>query len=151
MKYTLALCTILTACGGGGIYQAPNLIPRAQAQAVSVTEVAHLHAILRPDDAGRWYIQADTDHAPIGIVPHVEQGPDFVRVFFDRDYRFAGVIQVTSDDDFGGIISGHSNLGLNAATIRVHANGKMIDPATVRQYVPAGGGNLWISVTMVNR
>ena len=125
----------------------------ASAQAQTVHQ---LHAIVRPDAAGRWYVQADVDHAPSGISPTVEQGSDergpFVRVFFSRGYSHAGVVQISSDDDFGAAgITGHGNLGLNHTTIRVHAKGRPIDPARIWRYAKPGGGNLWVSVTMVQR
>jgi hypothetical protein len=111
--------------------------------------VHQLHAIIRPDSTGRWYVQNDVDHAPIGITTRVDQGPDFVRIFFTRGYSHAGTIQVTSDDDFRDRVSGHSNLGLNHATVRIVAGGQVIDPATVWDHAPVGSGNLWVSVTMV--
>lgn len=147
-KILAAIALALSACGGG---TDTIPLPAAHASAPPPVEVAHLHAILRPDSAGRWFIQNDVDHMPIGVLMQVEQTPEFVRIFFDRNYTHAGVIQITSDDDFRGTIAGHSNLGLNAATIRITANGRPIDPAAVYAFVPPGAGNLWISVTMVNR
>jgi hypothetical protein len=148
--WALVLAAPLTACGGG------DVIPPAQAQAAPEPANHHLHAIVRPDAAGRWYVQADVDHAPSGISPTVEQGRDergpFVRVFFSRSYSHAGIVHISSDDDFGAAgITGHSNLGLNNATIRIHAKGRLIDPATVWDHLPSGAGNLWVSVTMMQR
>jgi len=115
-----------------------------------------LHAILRPDSNGRWYVQTnigprpDPDHASAGISWQVEQTSEYVRVFFLRNYRWAGTVTVTSDDDFAGRVQGFSNLGLNAATIRIHVDGRRIDPAHILQHVPtaADGGNLWVHVRM---
>lgn len=152
--FALLAGLLVVACGGDGPGPSPGLISTAHAAApasAATVEVAHLHAVLRPDSSGRWFVQSDVDHMPIGILRQVEQGPDFVRIFFDRTYTHAGSIQVTSDDDFMGTISGYSNLGLNNATIRIVANGRVIDPATVLAFVPPGSGNLWITVTMVNK
>lgn len=141
------LAWALTACGGAS----DVVLPPAHAATAAPVEIVHLHAVLRPDSSGRWFIQNDEDHAPFGILLQVEQGPDFVRIFFDRNYTHAGAIHVTADDDFRGTISGYSNLGLNAATIRVVANGHVIDPAAVTSFVPPGAGNFWITVTMLNK
>lgn len=139
-----AAAVVAAACGGGG--------GPAQGQTPPPAEVSHLFCVLRPDSAGRWFVQDDIDHAPVGISSFVEQGPDFLRLFFDRTYSHAGVIQVSTDDSFGDHVSGHSNLGRSNATIRLVANGQVIDPARVWEYVPpAGGGNLWVSVVMVNK
>lgn len=149
MKITVLLLSLfLVGCGGGGDFIP---IPSAKAQTIAPIEVVQLHAILRPDNNGRWYIQDNVDHTPLGISLTVEQTSEFVRIFFNRTYKFAGTIQVTSDDDFNVVVNGYSNLGLNSATIRVYANGKMIDPATVYNYIPVGSGNFWINATMVNK
>lgn len=152
---------LLTACGGtGGTSDSPRTsepaailgISSASAQAVSVTEVAHLHAVLRPDSNGRWFIQNDVDHVPIGFQMYVEQDETNLYVYFDRNYTHAGVIQITSDDDFGlAHVSGHSNLATNKARIVILVNGQPINPATIYDHMPQGGGNFWISVTMINR
>jgi hypothetical protein len=139
----------LMACGGGDYIP----LPAAQAQTAPAFDSFTLHAIVRPDEAGRWFVQNDADHAPRGIATTIEQGTDqrgpYVRVFFDRTYSHAGAITITTDDDFGPSVSAHSNLGLNHATIRVFVGGKMVDPATVRPV--AGGGNLWITAQMQHR
>jgi hypothetical protein len=143
-----ALALVLASCGGGDD-AGPTA---AQAQTVSgPVEVAQMHFVLRPANDGRWYIQNDIDHASVGVLPQIEQGADYLRVFFERPYTHAGVIQVTSDDDFRDRIGGYSNLGLNNATIRVTHAGQVIDPATVYSYVPVGSGNFWVTVTMVNK
>lgn len=144
-KSPLVFAAFLSACGGDF-----NPIPAAQAQAPRV-EVSQIHFILRPDSGGQWFIQDDVDHMPIGVVRQIEQGSDYLRVSFDRTYTHAGVIQITSDDDFRDRVSGHSNLGLSSATIRIVAGGQVIDPARIWEHVEPGGGNLWVSVTMLNR
>lgn len=138
----LAIALLLSACGGS------DVVSTVQAQEVPRLEKFHLHAILRPDSNGRWYVQSDVDHLPDGVSLTVEQTPEFVRIFFSQNYKFAGTIQVTSDDDFADEVKGYSNLGLNHATIRVKARGKPINPADVYQYIPPGSGNFWINVTM---
>jgi len=139
----LASCAILSGCGGGG-----DIVSGANA-ASSSTQVDRLRFILRPDATGRWFIQNDQDHASEGVHLNVEQGGDYLRVYFTQPYRFAGVIQITSDDDFGSRITGHGNLGLSSTTIRVMANGVRIDPSRVWDHIPVGGGNFWVSVEMV--
>lgn len=143
----IAAAMALTACGGGG----PDLIPSAHAQAAPPVEIAHLHCILRPDSNGRWFVQSDADHSPLGVSLQVEQTAEYVRIFFESNYTHAGVIQITSDDDFRGTIQGFSNLGLNAATIRIVANGQVINPAAAVAFAPPGAGNLWISIVMMNK
>lgn len=158
LSYLLALS--LTACGGGG----DSPISAAQAQAIppAPVEVARFDFVLRPDDSGHWFIQDDVDHAARGVLPQVMQCPGadgcqpgdaFVRVSFDRRYTHAGVVQITSDDDFGKHgIEGHGNLGVTSTTILITRAGVgQIDPASVYQYTPVGAGNLWVSVTMVNK
>jgi len=104
--------------------------------------------ILRPNAAGQWYIQNDVDHKSFGVNPQIIQTPTYLEVVFDKPYSHAGVIQITSDDDFRNRISGHGNLGLNSTRIVVVANGEKINPADVYQYLPVGGGNFWCSVEM---
>ena len=126
----------------------------AKAQAQAQIEVARLHCILRPDETGRWRIQGlddgDPDHAPIGCT-RLTQLPDALVLDFDRRYTHAGVIQITSDDDFGQRVAGYGNLGLTGSRIVIYACGQQIDPGRVRECLPGGSGNLWVSVTMVNR
>ncbi len=148
LALAFAAIVALASCGGNA---GDAIVSPAAAATTTPAEIVHLHAVLRPDSSGRWFVQSDEDHAPYGILLQVEQTSEFVRIFFDRNYSHAGAIHVTSDDDFRNIISGHSNLGLNAATIRVVANGKVIDPASVIALVPPGSGNFWITVTMVNK
>ena len=125
-------------------------------------KLSYLHAILRPNAVGQWAIQSDVDHAshrmhaelPVQLV----QGKDFLRIYFDKRYAKAGVIQVSTDDNFAGSIVASANLGRENATIqlrtfpRVKGTDKPINPASIWKYVPlsADGGNLWISITMVD-
>ena len=104
--------------------------------------------ILRPDSSGNWYIQDDVDHKSFGVLPTVEQTVDYLRVHFDKPYSHAGIVQITSDDDFRHRVSGHGNLGLSSTTIRVVAGGQIINPADVWSHVPVGAGNFWCSVEM---
>jgi hypothetical protein len=110
-----------------------------------------LHFILRPDAAGAWYIQNDADHASIGVQHKVEQTDQHLRVRFERKYSHAVVIHITSDDEFGAKISGHASLGTDAAVIFIVADGKRINPRDVRKHYSANGGNLWVTVTMIDR
>lgn len=152
----IGLCAALAACGGGDV-EPPSLISSAKAQTAPVAQLEHLHAILRPDANGRWYVQTDQgprqdpDHSSYGISWEVEQTSEYVRIFFFRNYTHAGSIQISSDDDFASRVKGYSNLGLNSATIRIEVDGRRIDPGRILEYVPtaAQAGNLWINVTMV--
>lgn len=116
--------------------------------------------LLRPDINGRWYVQDDVDHAPIGTDRRlgVVQGPDFLRVYFDPVYDRAGAVQVTTDDDFAGSLSVGAGLGTQAVqfTLRAWPNVTSFDapinPADVWHYVKYnGGGNLWVTITMINK
>lgn len=161
--FLLATPSIITAGCGGTVDDAPvSSLPVALAATTEVPVVAvasapiiqehRLHCVLRPGSDGIWFIQDDDDHMPMGFIPYVEHGPDFVIVRFTRNYDRAGVIQITSDDDFGDVITGHSNLGLGGAQIRISANGKRINPRSIWDYLPgATGGNFWISVTMIDK
>jgi len=114
--------------------------------------IEHLHAILRPDPTGKWFIQNDIDHKPIGISLTVEQTDKFIRIFFNKTYSYAGVIQISSDDGFLNKVTGHASLGLNNATIQITHNKKVIRPVDItkinRGY--SENGNFWVSVTMIN-
>lgn len=144
-RYAYPLALLLAACGGSGDIGTPS-----QAQPVAQT-VHHLHGIVRPDADGRWYVQNDVDHAPVGIVS-VSQTNEYLEVVLDRTYSHAGTVQVTPDDDFAGHFVAGSNLGLSALRIRLKANGVTIDPANVYSYAPVrGSGNLWINVSMVTK
>jgi len=144
-----AMAPMLSSCGGS----------EAQAQQPPTVVVEHLHAILRPDANGRWYVQTDEgpspdpDHASVGVNWQVEQTSEYVRILFMRRYTHAGAIQVSSDDDFAGRVKGYSNLGLTSATIRIEVDGQRIDPGRILDYVPSASkaGNLWISATMVSK
>ena len=143
-----ALVAALAGCGGGG---SEFPLSSAHAQVVAQIEIARFDFILRPDANGQWFIQNDVDHASMGVMPQIEQGADYLRVTFDRRYTHAGVVQITSDDDFRDRIQAFSNLGVTSITIRVVHNGAIIDPAKVYDYVPAGAGNFWCSVVMLNK
>lgn len=115
--------------------------------------IHHLHAILRPDPSGQWYIQNDATHAPHGFSTDVVQGDDYIRVFTGM-YTKAGTIQISTDDGFGDYISGHANLGLNTAVIEIRYQGEVIDPAEIWSYLPPDrrenqNGNFWVNITMI--
>lgn len=117
--------------------------------------VYRLHGILRPDAEGNWYVQIDDTHEHRGIDGFVQQTNDHLRIFtFGRNYSRAGTIQISSDDGFGGVITGHANLGLNTARIEVRARGERIDPAEIWSHLPPDrleslNGNFWINMTMI--
>ncbi len=148
MRALLALLALsfLAACGGGG-----SVVSESRAQSTSQT-VHQIHAIVRPDASGRWFVQNDADHAPVGIVG-VTQTSEYLEVLLDRTYSHAGVVQVTLDDDFNGFYTVGSNLGLSALRIRIKSAGVQINPANIYSYAPVtpGSGNLWVSATMVQR
>lgn len=154
-----AACVSLAGCGGGNDPAPMTFISSAQAQTAPVVERDYLHAILRPDANGHWYIQTDqgprqdADHSSYGISWELEQTDKYIRIFFFRTYTHAGAIQITSDDDFGSRVQGHGNLGLNSSTIFIEVDGKRIDPGRILEYVPtaAQAGNLWITAVMVNK
>lgn len=158
---TILASVVIAACGGGGtapaaaVTPAPVSTPPAAgpvpAPASAAVEVERLHCIIRPNSAGQWYVQNDTDHSPSGCALKIEQGADYLRVFFLRTYTHAGTVQITGDDDFNVKIQGFASLALDSATIRVYANGQMINPANVYSYIPQGGGNFWLNVTMMNK
>lgn len=157
---TILASVIIAACGGGGTAPAaavtPALVTLPSAGPVATPapapiEVDQIHCIIRPNSAGQWYVQNDTDHSPSGCNLKIEQGADYLRVFFLRTYTHAGTVQITSDDDFNVKIQGFAALGLNSTVIRVYANGQMINPANVYSYIPQGGGNFWLNVSMMNK
>lgn len=117
--------------------------------------VLHAHAILRPDLDGEWYIMVDDTHASYGIDRFVQQTDDHVRIYTaGLPALKAGTIQISSDDGFGGVITGHANLGLNTAMIEVRAHGQKINPRDIWEYLPTDrkdnvNGNFWINITMV--
>lgn len=131
----------------------------ATAQALPAT-LHQIIFILRPDINGMWSIQDDGDHSSYGVDRRigVVQGPDFLRVYFDPVYDKAGVVQVTTDDDFAGSVKVGAGLGTQNVTFTLRAwpnvrgSDDPIDPARIWDYVRYnGGGNLWVSVTMVNK
>ena len=107
-----------------------------------------LHAILRPDEDGKWYVQEDEGHAAYGIDRYVGQDSDGLKVFTccGNAPSKAGVVHITSDDGFGTRVTGHASLGVNVVRIEVHVDGRRIDPETVWDYLPYGNGNFWITV-----
>ena len=124
-----------------------------------MTTVCQIHFVLRPNASGVWSVQDDADHESFGVdkVTGVIQGSDFIRVYFNPVYEKAGVVQITTDDDFAGSISAHASLGTQAVHIRLKAAPHLlatdpwINPAQIWNHVPNnGGGNLWVSVSMVN-
>jgi hypothetical protein len=110
------------------------------------------HLILRPDPNGRWFVQNDDDHSPFRITATVEQTPRYLRIFFDRPYKKAGTVQITSDDGFANYVTGHASLGLTCISIEVYAGTLLIDPSDVWKYVPPdrvrSNGNFWVNAWM---
>lgn len=123
---------------------------------VPTIERVAMHFIARPDADGRWFVQSDVDHEPIGGTPSAEQTTEYLFFHFGRLFTKAGVIQVTSDDDFGKAgVSVHCNLGLAGSRCLVMAPAagggrQVIDPATITRYASPGSGNLWVSVEMTS-
>lgn len=124
-----------------------------------MSQINNVHFILRPNAAGVWSVQDDVDHESFGVdkVTGVIHGADFVRVYFTPIYRKAGIVHITTDDDFAGSISAHANLGLQSVTIKmksfpnIKATDPWINPSQIWNYVPNnGGGNLWVNVTMLD-
>lgn len=120
-----------------------------------------LHALIQPDRFGKWRIRNDVDHASSGMHPdkdvQLTQSDDYLRLYFDKKYKMAGAIQVTTDDNFAGSIIANANLGLDNATIylrlypKVKAQDKPFNPAKIWKYVTnTGGGNLWVTITMID-
>lgn len=111
-----------------------------------------LHAILRPDEHGKWFIQNDVDHAPHGFGLYVVQDDKQLQIFFKENYKFAGVVQISSDDGFSDVITGHANLGLGVISINIFSNKRKINRKDVWQAIPEmrkiSNGNLWVSATM---
>lgn len=142
LKLTILALPLLISCGGGD-----SIVSSATAQSSNET-FYELYAILRPAPDGQWYIQNDVDHLSKGINLRVEQNSNSLKLHFSQTYTHAVHVDIGSDDDFRNIVSGYSNLGINSATIKVVANGTIIDPATVWNYVPQGGGNFWVKVVM---
>lgn len=117
--------------------------------------VHHLHCVLRPDANGQWYVQNDATHASYGIDAYVQQTSTYVRIYTaGLMLTKAGTIQISSDDGFGDAITGHANLGINTAFIKILADGCIIDPADVWCHLPPDrqanmNGNFWINMTMI--
>lgn len=114
--------------------------------------VDRLHVIIRPDLNGDWFIQRDGSHASRGVAA-VRQLGDGLVIEFARRYPKPMTIQISTDDGFGAFVSAHGNLGRRDATIRLYANGAIIDPRTIWDHLPPDrreqhNGNLWIDVTM---
>lgn len=144
---TVLAAVLVAACGGG---DAP--IRAAQAQSAPPVETrSYLHFALRPDAAGRWRVQSDSDHASAGVLG-AEQDGEFVYVLFDRRYTHAGTVIVTSDDDFSKAgISAGCNLGVTATRCVILVRGQQIEPARINEFAPVGAGNLWGLVVMVDK
>lgn len=115
--------------------------------------------VLRPDAAGRWYVQDDADHRAIGVDKSigVVQGPDFLRVYFNPVFTHAGAVQVTTDDDFAASLVVGAGMGTQNVTFTLRAWPAVtswdppINPRDVWSYVRYnGGGNLWVTITMIN-
>lgn len=150
MKRSLVIAVVILAamcagCGGGGP------VSVAQAQVAAKIELARLHFILRPDAAGLWYVQNDAEHASYGVLPTVDQTDSTLTVHFDRAYRYAGTVQISSDDDYLGRVRGYASLGLSKVVIKITGDGRQIDPKRAVDYAAPGVGNLWVNVTMVNK
>jgi hypothetical protein len=140
---------LLASCSGGG--DGPIGAVQAQTPPAPV-EVAQIHAVLRPDATGKWFVQDDKDHAPIGVVEVTEVDGRLV-LRFDRQYTHAGTVQVSTDDGFNDQLSAHASLGVTATFISLYVRGVKIQPHDVLAYIPgaAGDGNLWVDVTMLNK
>lgn len=111
----------------------------------------HLHAVLRPDSSGHWFIQNDAGHEPYGVDTKIIQTDHSIRIRFTRTYARVGTIQISSDDDFGGSIAGYASLGTEEANIVIKADGKLIDPKTIWDHAAKpGNGNFWIDITMMD-
>lgn len=118
----------------------------------------YLHAIVRPDISGNWHVQNDETHSPYGIDTYSEQSSTYVRIFTCclANYTKAGVITITTDDDFGADIEAHANVGLNNATLFIYADvdhdgdKERINPADIWTVLGEvrTGGNLWITMVM---
>ncbi len=127
-------------------------------------QLAHIHFILRPDAKGIWSVQDDCDHASFGVdkVTGVVHYPDHLRVYFTPVHKYAGSVQVTTDDDFAGALTANAGLGTQCVAIKLRAFPNVqgvdapIDPKRIWEYLrPAKGyvkdcGNLWVNITMVN-
>lgn len=146
LRAAFLLAAALIGCGGG---VAPAQVP--------VDTVVRMDFIARPAADGTWYVQGgnghpDPDHAPTGGNPSVRVVGNDLELAFGRAFTHAGVIQVTSDDDFGKAgISAHCNLGLAGSRCVLMHRWDVIAPAQVIDLVPPGSGNFWVSVTMVDR
>ena len=122
--------------------------------------VGQVFFILRPDVNGIWSIQDDVDHASFGVDKNigVVQGPDFLRVYFNPVFSKAGVVTVTTDDDFAGSVQVGAGLGTQNVTFvlrpypNVRSTDPLINPMRIWEYVRYnGGGNLWVNITMINK
>lgn len=82
------------------------------------------------------------------------QDDEKLQIFFEKSYKYAGVVQVSSDDGFHDIITGHANLGLGVISINIFSNKRKINPKDVWKEIPEmkkiNNGNLWINAIMKN-
>lgn len=111
-----------------------------------------LSCIIRPNAAGTWFIQDDTDHYAKGFYS-LDQHADRLELNFQSTYDKAGAIQISADDDFAGLLFAGGNLGLSSSRIklRLAGNPMPIDPARVWDCLPYStkeAGNLWVTATM---
>lgn len=138
-----------------------NRLTDKEQQEASQPKLVFLHAILRPYSNGQWYVQNDVDHASHGMHPESKvqlvQTKKSLRIYFDKRYTKAGVIQITTDDGFAGTVIANASLGLEAAEISLRARPNIsssaspINPRDIWKYVPnKGNGNLWVSIVMVD-
>lgn len=120
-----------------------------------------IHAILRPDANGQWFIQNDVDHVPWNVHPDTKiqliQDDQSLKLYFKKRFSKAGMIQVTTDDGFSGAIHASASLGLEVAGITLRASPKIspsapaINPRHIWRYLKnQDNGNLWVSITMVD-
>ncbi len=138
-----------------------NCIKARELKEAALPKLAFIHAILRPDPQGKWYVQNDVDHSPHGIHPDHDiqliQNEKGLNLYFDKRYAKAGVIQITLDDGFSGVIVASASLGLEGTNIGLRAYPEIsplaptINPRDIWKYVRnkrKDNGNLWVSVTM---
>ena len=145
----------------GAVSAQVNRLTTQELQEASRPKLVFLHAILRPDSNGRWYVQNDVDHASHGLHPEnnvqLIQTEKSLKIYFDKRYAKAGVIQITMDDGFAGAIIANASLGLEVAEISLRAYPNIapstapINPRKIWKYAPnKDNGNLWVSIVMID-